>query len=98
MNHFFVKLIPPRPTFNKDMNKKEEQTMHYHTQYWSELMRQGFVIVYGPVMDMNGLYGMGVLDVENEQQAIRLMSKDPCVKDGLMKVEIAEMKAIFKKE
>ena len=75
--HFALKLIPIRPSFAQDMNDEERAIMQQHIVYWNGLMEQGKVIVYGPVMDPAGAYGLGVVEVENEEEVKELTSNDP---------------------
>ena len=56
-SHFFVKLIPSRPTFNLDMTPEEAVLMQAHAVYWGGLMKQGAVHVFGPVMAPDGVFG-----------------------------------------
>lgn len=80
MPHYFFKLNPCRPTFAQDMTDEERAIMQQHVAYWGELMSKGIVVVYGPVMDPKGVYGMAVVKVENEQQLQKLTENDPAVK------------------
>ena len=41
--HFFMKLIPPRPTFAQDMTAEERAVMQQHVQY----VRRGFQAGFG---------------------------------------------------
>ncbi len=77
MAYYFLKLIPNRPTFSQDMSPDERSIMMQHIAYWTELMNKGKIIVFGPVADPAGAYGMGVAEVENEEELITLTSKDP---------------------
>jgi len=77
MPHYFLKLIPPRPTFAQDMTDEERAIMQQHVAYWGALMSKGKVVVYGPVMDPAGVYGMGVVEAETEQELIDFMKNDP---------------------
>ena len=77
MPHYFLKLIPNRPTFAQDMTDEEKAVMHQHVAYWGALMNEGNVVVYGPVMDPAGVYGMGVVEAENEEQLKRFLNNDP---------------------
>lgn len=61
MNHFFGKLLPPRATFPADMSPDEARLMKAHAAYWRKLMGQGLVVVFGPVADAQGAYGILVL-------------------------------------
>ncbi len=57
MKYSLYKLIPPRPTFPKDMTDIEEELMHEHFNYWKDLADRRIAIVYGPVEDPKGMYG-----------------------------------------
>ena len=90
--HFFLKLIPRRPTFPQDMNEEERNIMQRHIAYWNGFLEQGKVIVFGPVMDPNGTYGMGVVEAENEEEVKNLTSNDPAA--TINRYEIYPMRAI----
>ncbi len=77
MPHYFLKLNPSRPTFAQDMTDEERAIMQQHVAYWSVLMEKGHVVVFGPVLDPRGVYGMGVVEVENEEQLWELTMNDP---------------------
>jgi hypothetical protein len=62
MPHFFLKLIAPRPTFATDMSEAERKMMQEHVVYWKGRQDKGEVLVFGPVMDPKGSYGMGVVE------------------------------------
>ena len=77
MLHYFLKLNPSRPTFAQDMTDDERAIMQQHVAYWGILMEKGVVVVFGPVLDPKGVYGMGVVAVENEEQLRELTTNDP---------------------
>lgn len=77
MPHYYLKLNPRRPTFAQDMTADERATMMLHVAYWTDLMNQGLVVVFGPVMDPKAVYGMGVVAVKNEDQLKELIHNDP---------------------
>jgi uncharacterized protein YciI len=90
--HFFVKLIPPRPTFADDMTPVEEKLMQEHADYWAAEFTKGTVLIIGPVLDPRGAWGMAVLETATEEEARTLAMNDPTVKSGLNKVEISPMR------
>ncbi|WP_041855641.1 YciI family protein [Candidatus Korobacter versatilis] len=92
MAHFFIKLIGPRPTFPFDMNESERALMTQHAQYFQERFNQRKVLIYGPVMDPQGPYGMGVLEVADDAEARGIMDADPSVVAGLNRYEMYPMK------
>ena len=75
--YFFSKLIPPRPSFAFDMNDSERALMEQHAKYWSRVAADGNAVVFGPVADPNGPFGLLVLEVEREEDAQKLIANDP---------------------
>ena len=83
MKFFFCKLIPPRPTFAQDMTEKEAKVMEEHVAYWTSLAEKGNAIVFGPVADPEGAWGLGVLAVDEEQDVELLTSSDPVMRSAI---------------
>ena len=95
MPQFFCKLIAPRPTFAFDMNESEKALMGEHAQYWLDMLKDGSVLVFGPVMDPNGPFGMGIMEGADESDIKRRTDADPAVTANIgFKVEIMPMRAI----
>jgi hypothetical protein len=80
--HFLVKLIPPRPSFAQDMTNDERKLMQQHGAYWTELAQKGIALLFGPVLDPAGSYGIGVVEVEKEEEVAILTENDPVTKSG----------------
>lgn len=77
---FYVcRLLAPRPTFVTDMTPEERQAMEAHAAYWREHLRQGVAVVFGPVADPKGPWGLGVIRVKSEEQMRKLVEHDPAV-------------------
>ena len=93
--HYTLYLNPPRLTFMQDMNEEERGIMQKHVAYWNNLMSQGKVLAFGPVLDSKGVYGLGIVEVENEDQVKIMISNDPA--NGLNKYEYYLMKAVTPK-
>ncbi len=51
--------------------------MDKHVGYWSEKAAQGRAIVFGPVMDPQGVYGIMVYQAEDETEMRELLDHDP---------------------
>lgn len=83
MNYFLCRLIPPRPTFAQDMTEAEAKVMSDHAAYWTGLAERGKVIVFGPVADPKGVWGVGILEVEDETEAQTLTANDPVMKSAI---------------
>ena len=87
--YFFVRTQNPRATFHLDMTADERAVMQQHVAYWSEKAGQGIAIVFGPVMDPKGVYGIGVYQVQDEGEMRRLIELDPA--NGLLIYEVLPM-------
>jgi YCII-related domain. len=96
MQHFLVKLIPPRSTFAQDMNDEERKLMQEHAVYWKELQEKGIALAYGPVLEPTGAWGLGIIEVEYEKAAKELLLNDPTIRSNLHTFEIHPMRAIVK--
>jgi uncharacterized protein len=95
MPHFFFKLIAPRPTFAMDMNDDEKKLMQRHALYWKARQDKGEVVVFGPVLDPNGPYGMGVVAASDDAAARAFADGDPAITAGVgFRCEISPMRAI----
>ena len=53
--HYFFKLIPPRPTFMQDMADEGRRLMDEHRRYFQEHFAAGRVLLFGPVMQKEEL-------------------------------------------
>ena len=96
MNHFFGKLLPPRATFPQDMTPDEARLMKAHAAYWQELMGRGLVVVFGPVADAQGAYGILVLQLPDDMQPAALVAGDPVMKaDVGFRFEVHPMRAVL---
>jgi uncharacterized protein YciI len=97
MPHFFLKLIAPRPTFAMDLNDQEKAMMQEHFLYWKGRQEQGEVVVFGPVLDPKGPYGMGVIAAEDEAGARAFAAGDPAIKANVgFTCEINPMRAVMR--
>lgn len=90
--HFFVKLIPPRPTFPMDMTAEEKLLMQEHVHYTREKFAEGKVLIYGPVMAPTGAFGMAVFEAADEAEVRGILQNDPTVRAGLNRFEIHPMR------
>jgi uncharacterized protein len=90
--HYFFKLIPPRPTFPRDITEDERKLMDQHAAYFQSQFEAGTVLLYGPVMARDGAFGVGILEVEDEAEARRFGEGDPSVRAGMNQWEIYPMR------
>jgi len=80
--YFFCRLIGPRPTFAFDMNDEERKMMGEHAKYWRDKLEQGKAVVFGPVHDPAGPWGLGVVRVADEAELRAFEAGDPVISSG----------------
>jgi uncharacterized protein YciI len=80
MKYFLCKLTGPRPTFPQDITPREAEIMEAHTAYCGELLRVGKAVVFGPVADTAGVWGLGVLQLDDGADPQDIVANDPVVK------------------
>jgi uncharacterized protein len=88
---FLFRLIPPRADFAQTMTESEQAAMAEHTEYWQQLLRDGRVVVYGPVADPEGVWGMGVLRAADRAEVLAIGENDPSVTAGVNTFEVFEI-------
>jgi uncharacterized protein len=91
MTLFLFRLIPPRADFAQTMTPDEQRAMAEHMDYWQQLLKDGRVVVYGPVADPEGVWGMGVLRAADRAEVLELGERDPSVVAGVNTFEVFEI-------
>ena len=95
MSAFVLKLNAPRPTFALDMTDAERDIMERHAAYWQPFIDSGQMVIFGPVLDSTGSWGLGVLEAEDEDELRAFAAGDPAVTSGTGRLEIGQMLAGF---
>jgi len=95
MKTYLIRIIPPRPHFDQDATPAEQALMEQHLSYWKDLNEKGVCLFGGPVLDPRGVYGILVVRTASEDEARALGERDPSVKGGMIKIEVAEMRLVF---
>ena len=81
--YFLCRLLPPRPSFALDMSESEQKLMAEHAAYWTSHLERGQVVVFGPVMDPQGPWGLGIVRMPDEAAVQAFQAGDPVTKSGL---------------
>ena len=95
MTTFVLRLKAPRPTFALDMTDDERAIMGRHAEHWQRFIDSGRMVVFGPVLDGTGSWGLGVLEAEDEDELRAHAAGDPAVVSGTAELEIGKMLAGF---
>jgi uncharacterized protein len=91
MATFVFRLINPRPTFAQDMTDEERDVMARHAAHWKPYLDSGQMVVFGPILDDTGSWGLGVVEAADEQELRTFAAKDPVVTTGTGKIELGRM-------
>ena len=95
MSAFVFRLIAPRPTFALDMTDEEREVMGQHAAYWQPFIDSGRMVIFGPVLDSTGSWGLGVIEADDEDELRAFAAADPAVTSETAQMEIGEMLAGF---
>ena len=91
MPTFVFRLIAPRPTFALDMSDEEREIMGRHAAHWQPLIEEGRMVVFGPVLDGTGSWGLGVIEADDEAGLRAHADRDPAVAGGIGQIEIGQL-------
>jgi uncharacterized protein YndB with AHSA1/START domain/uncharacterized protein YciI len=80
---YVFRLHPPRPSFPFDMTAAEGEVMQAHAAHWARLLEAGVAVVFGPVADPAGAWGLAVARVADEAELAALLRDDPAVLSGM---------------
>jgi uncharacterized protein YciI len=91
MSTFIFRLIAPRPTFALDMTDEERTVMERHAAYWQPYVEAGRMVIFGPVLDATGSWGLGVVEAEDEDELRAFAAGDPAVASGTARLELGQL-------
>jgi uncharacterized protein len=89
------RLKAPRPNFALDMTDEEREIMGRHAAHWQPLIDSGEMVVFGPVLDSRGSWGLGVIESDDEDELRAFAAQDPVVTTGTAELEMGKMLAGF---
>jgi len=91
MSTFVFRLKGPRPAFALDMSDDERAVMGRHAAHWKPLVDAGRMVVFGPVLDGTGSWGLGVVEADDEEELRAFAALDPVVTTGLGHIELGKL-------
>jgi|GEM_PF-127209 len=96
--HFLVRLLPPRPDFMMTMSAEDRQMMGEHGAYWRRQQAAGKMLVFGPVADPKGGWGVGVMKVGSVEEMVELQRNDPAIlgNRGLSYENLPMLSAVYR--
>lgn len=78
----FLIIKRPRENFIETMTEEEAEIMSKHFLYLQEKLKEGKLIIAGPVT--TGEFGLSIVETESEEEARKIMNNDPAVVSGIM--------------
>jgi uncharacterized protein YciI len=91
---FLYRLLPPRATFAQDMSPAEAEVMQRHVAYWQDLLNRDVALAFGPVLDPDDPWGLGLLDLDDPEAARAIGEEDPAVQSGTCTYEVVPMQLV----
>lgn len=91
MNWFLYKLVPPRPDFASTLSPAEAEAMSAHVEFWGGHLAAGRVLIFTPVADPAGDWGLAIVQAESAEAVRALGDADPAVQSGVARYEVLEL-------
>jgi len=77
------------------MTDDEREIMGRHAEHWQPFIDSGRMVVFGPVLDGTGSWGLGVVEADEEDALRAFAAEDPAVTSGTAHMEIGTLLAGF---
>ena len=91
MSTFVFRLKAPRPNFAFDMTDDEREVMGSHAAHWRPYIESGQMVIFGPVVESTGSWGLGVVQSDDEDSLRAFAASDPVVTTGTASIELGKM-------
>jgi uncharacterized protein YciI len=82
-SYFMLRLLPPRSTFPFDITDEERRVMAEHAAYLKGLLDEGVLVAAGPVHEPKGVWGLGLIELDDPGRLDSIQSNDPAVRSAL---------------
>jgi len=77
------------------MSDEEREIMVQHAAYWQPLVESGKMVIFGPVLDSTGSYGLGVVEADDEDELRDFAAGGPVVISGTGSMDVGTMPTGF---
>jgi uncharacterized protein YciI len=88
MAFYLFKFVPHRPNFMATMTDDERVIMYEHVAYWQQFTDNGTAVMFGPVADPAGGWGVAIVETDDDAEPAAIRSGDPVVLADLGPVDI----------
>jgi uncharacterized protein YciI len=73
------------------MNDEEREIMARHAAHWRPWIESGQMVIFGPVLDSGGSWGLGAVEADDEEELRAFAADDPVVTTGTGTIEVGKM-------
>jgi uncharacterized protein YciI len=73
------------------MSEEERDVMARHAAHWQPYIDAGQMVVFGPILDRTGSWGLAVVEANDECQLRSFAENDPVVTTGTASIEVGRM-------
>ena len=95
---YVLKLIPSLLN-EANWTEREEKIVDRHFAKLQELLNEGKLVLAGKTLGIDEkTFGIVILEVESEEEALNIMKNDPAVLEGIMNAELFPYKIALIKE
>ena len=77
------------------MTDEEREIMGRHAAHWQPYLEAGQMVVFGPVLDDTGSWGLAVVETDDEDGLHAFAANDPVVVTGTGTMVVGQMLAGF---
>lgn len=89
MQFIYVLKLVHRLLDENNWTKRDEEIVTKHFNRLQELLKEGKLILAGRTLNMDeSTFGIVILEVDSEDEAIYIMNSDPTVAEGIMTSEL----------
>lgn len=83
MSWYLYRLQAHRADFAETMTEAEMAVMGAHVEYWRGPLEDGRVLIYSPVADPGGSWGLAIVRADSEEELEQLRAGDPAHLAGI---------------
>ena len=76
------------------MSSAEAEVMERHVAYWQDLLNREVAVAFGPVLHPEDPWGLGLLELDDEQAARAIAEGDPAVQTATCTYELVPMQLV----
>jgi uncharacterized protein YciI len=88
MGFYLFKFVPHKPNFMVTMTDDERAIVYEHVAYWQQFTDNGTAVMFGPVDDPAGGWGVAIVETDDETLPAAIRADDPVVLADLGPVDI----------